>query len=304
MSLRKTIKRLIKKATTLASTPAVGIKYNENSCFPPGHYYSPIVNVEEVKKREDEIWGKSDLDGIEGINLRSSKQIEFLKSLSIYYKDLPFTVEKSKGKRYYYNNHFYSYTDAIVLHSIIRYKNPKQILEIGSGFSSAVMLDTNELFFNNSIQLTFVEPYPERLYGLMSDTDKQKVQVLEQFVQNVPLEKFMELAAGDILFIDSTHVAKTGSDVNYLIFQVLPVLKPGVLIHFHDIFYPFEYPKKWVMKGRNWNENYFLRSFLMYNDTFDILLFSDYLHRLHPEAFIEMPLTRKSFGGNLWLEKK
>jgi len=304
MALQKSIKKLIKQASTLGANSSVGMKYNANSCYPPGHYYSPIINVDELKVREKEIWDREDQDGIAGINLCSSDQIELLKSLSNYYKEIPFNINKTQGLRYYYENDYYTYTDAIILHAIIRHKKPKQIIEIGSGFSSAVMLDTNELFFQNSIKLTFVEPYTERLYTLMSDSDKQKAEVIEQFVQKVPLEKFQELDAGDILFIDSSHVSKTGSDVNYLLFEVLPHLKPGVLIHFHDIFYPFEYPKDWVMQGRNWNENYFLKAFLMFNDAFKILLFSDYIHKHHPDGFEPMPLTKKNYGGNLWIEKK
>ena len=114
---------------------------------------------------------------------------------------------------------------------------------------------------------------------------------------------FDELAENDILFIDSTHVSKTGSDVNYILFEILPRLKPGVFIHFHDVFYPFEYPREWVFGGFNWNENYLLHAFLMYNETFEIKIFADYLHVHHKEIFKEMPLCYKNTGGNLWLQK-
>jgi len=98
-------------------------------------------------------------------------------------------------------------------------------------------------------------------------------------------------------------VVKTGSDVNYILFEILPLLRSGVLIHFHDISYPFEYPKEWVYMGRNWNENYFLRAFLMYNCNFKILLFSDYIHKHHKEAFSYMPMSDLDPGMNIWLEK-
>src|SRR5690606_22964232 len=115
---------------------------------------------------------------------------------------------------------------------------------------------------------------------------------------------FDRLEADDILFIDSTHVAKTGSDVNYILFEILPRLKSGVLIHFHDVFYPFEYPRDWVFAGRNWNEDYLLRAFLMYNPAFEIILFSHYLHKHHPDAFAAIPLCYNNRGGNLWIVKK
>jgi len=130
------------------------------------------------------------------------------------------------------------------------------------------------------------------------------MRIIGDTVQSVPLDTFKKLQAGDILFVDSTHVSKTGSDVNHILFEILPVLNPGVIIHFHDIFYPFEYPKEWVLRGYNWNEDYILRAFLMYNNAYEIKLFPDYLHRHHKEVFAELPLTYKNTGGSFWLEKK
>jgi predicted O-methyltransferase YrrM len=191
-----------------------------------------------------------------------------------------------------------------MLYSIIRHCKPKRIIEIGSGFSSAVMLDTNELFFDNQIELTFIDPYPKRLHSLMTLIDKSKIKVINSDVQLISLDVFKKLQSGDILFVDSTHVTKTGSDVNYILFEILPILNSGVIIHFHDVFYPFEYPKEWVFKGFNWNEDYILKAFLMYNNDFEIKLFSDYLHNHHKDIFVDMPLTYKNHGGSLWIEKK
>ncbi|SHM64622.1 Methyltransferase domain-containing protein [Flavobacterium xanthum] len=187
---------------------------------------------------------------------------------------------------------------------MIRHFEPKKIIEVGSGYSSMIMLDTNELFFKNQIDLTFIDPNPERLYSLMKESDKNKTTVIEKDVQIIPLDIFKKLQAGDILFIDSTHVSKTGSDVNYILFEILPILTTGVLIHFHDIFYPFEYPKEWVFNGFNWNEDYILKAFLMYNEKFEIKLFSNYLHKHHKDVFKQIPLFYNDTGANLWLEKK
>ena len=96
----------------------------------------------------------------------------------------------------------------------------------------------------------------------------------QQTLQSVGVEVFEELGRGDILFIDSTHVSKLGSDVNYLFFEILPRLRSGVRVHIHDVFFPFEYPPKWIAKGIAWNENYLLRGFLQYNDKFRIVLFN------------------------------
>jgi hypothetical protein len=138
----------------------------------------------------------------------------------------------------------------------------------------------------------------------MKEDDKKQAIVIEKDVQLISLNVFKKIEAGDILFIDSTHVSKTGSDVNYILFEILPVLKSGVLVHFHDVFYPFEYPKDWIFHGINWNEDYILKAFLMYNEKFEIKLFSEYLHRHHKDVFEEMPLCYNNTGSNLWIEKK
>lgn len=304
MKIKLKVKNIINKLPYVKRLYQENLHFRQNSCVPAGHFYSPIVLVEDIKKREDEIWGKRNFDGIEGIELRTDEQLKLLDVLSEFYCNLPFKGEIQMNLRYYFENNFYSYTDGIILYSMLRHFKPKQIIEIGSGFSSALMLDTNELFFNNQISFTFVDPYPERLFSLMSDSDKKRTTVIQTDVQEIPLTVFKQLQSGDILFIDSTHVTKTGSDVNYILFEILPALQSGVLIHFHDVFYPFEYPKEWVFGGRNWNEDYILRAFLMYNDKFKIRFFSEYLHRHYKESFEKMPLCYKNTGGNLWVEKK
>lgn len=300
-------KNSIKKVKEfLNKLPYVRTLYKQslNCCFPNGHFYSPVISIEDVKKREAEIWKKRDEDGISGVELRTEEQIKLVQQFTKYYAVLPFKSEKQENLRYQFENGSYSYTDGIILYSMIRHFEPKRIIEIGSGYSSMVMLDTNELFFNNQINLTFIEPYPEKLYSLMKEDDRKQATVIESEVQQVSLNVFEKLEAGDILFIDSTHISKTGSDVNFILFEILPVLKRGVLIHFHDVFYPFEYPKEWVFQGRNWNEDYILKAFLMYNEKFEIKLFSEYLHKHHKNIFEDMPLCYHNAGGNLWLEKK
>ena len=304
MELRKKVKSWMNTLPYIKGLYQEKMDFDKNARFPPGHYYSTIVSVEDIKQREDIIWSKEKVDGIQGVDLRAAEQIKLLKALETYYLDIPFTKEQNEKNRYYYENDYYHYTDAIILYSLIRHYQPKQIIEVGSGFSSAVMLDTNEQFLNNSVQLTFIEPYPERLGYLLNEKDQLSTTLIEKNVQEVDLETFDKLNAGDFLFIDSTHVVKTGSDVNFILFEILPRLKSGVIVHFHDIFYPFEYPKDWVFKGWNWNETYTMRSFLMYNDRFEIRLFSDYLHRHHPDVYQNMPMAYEHHGSNLWLVKK
>lgn len=271
--------------------------------FRLGHFYSPIVSKTELDAYEEILWPQHLPTAIEGIPLRTEEQKNLLADFTEYYAELPFTEEKSDKNRYCYQNGTYSYTDGIMLYCMIRHFKPKRIIEIGSGYSSAVMLDTREQFAPE-LDLTFIEPYPKLLYSLFKDEDKNQCTVFASGVQSVSLEEFRKLQAGDILFIDSSHVSKTGSDVNYELFEILPNLASGVIIHIHDMFYPFEYPKEWVYEGRNWNEIYLLRAFLSYNEDFEIILFSHYMHTMHTSAFEKMPLTYKNKGGNLWLRKK
>jgi hypothetical protein len=166
------------------------------------------------------------------------------------------------------------------------------------------MLDVNEKLFGSSIDMTFIDPYPELLQGLLADNDKSKTRILSTVVQDVAPEVFQSLQANDILFIDSSHVAKTGSDVNHLIFRVLPLLNPGVYIHVHDIFYPFEYPESWVLEGRAWNEVYLFHAFLAHNNAYQIQFLITYLlNRYRERIETEFPLFKKCVGGSLWLRK-
>lgn len=267
---------------------------------PPGHYYSPIPNKQEVLKKENEIFKIT--PDIEGIDLNVEVQKELLLQCKSFYAEQPFQAIEKKDKRYYFENPFFSYADGLSLYHMMRTKRPKRIIEVGSGFSSALMLDVNEMYFDNQIDLTFIEPYPERLASLVKEGEK--INLIESGVQEVDLATFKNLKAGDFLFIDSSHVSKIGSDVNHLFFKVFPSLAPGVFIQVHDIFANFEYPKKWIMEGRSWNESYMLRSFLMFNPFFQIHLFNSYLGSFHMEWLrAEMPLFMKNTGGSIWIQK-
>jgi len=269
----------------------------------PGHFYSPIPSIEEIKKNEDRVFGDIPRK-ISGVELNENDQLSLFKKFKNYYDELPFSKTNTGNLRYFFENKFYSYSDAIFLYCMIRHAQPNTIMEVGSGYSSCVALDTNELFFDNSIEIIFIEPYPERLISLTKETDKEKITIISKKVQDIELSEFESLQPNDILFIDSTHVGKIDSDVNYIFFEILPRLSSGVFIHFHDVFYPFEYPKEWIYEGRAWNESYILHSFLMFNNTFKIVFFNTYLEYFHEELFRrEMPLCMKNKGGSIWIQK-
>jgi hypothetical protein len=240
---------------------------------------------------------------IDGINLNIEGQLELLEKFEKHYKVLPFENKKKQGLRYYYENDWYSYCDAIFLSCVLMEFKPKKIIEVGSGFSSAVTLDINEIFLESKLKTTFIEPDPNRLLSLMSSEDKENSTMIKRWVESVDTKIFEELEENDILFIDSSHILSHRNDLNYLMFKILPNLKKGVLIHFHDIFYPFEYSIEAINAKIPWNEVYFLRAFLTFNHQFEIKLFSHFLTKYFPEKFKNMEKCLLNPGGNIWIQK-
>jgi hypothetical protein len=187
---------------------------------------------------------------------------------------------------------------------MLRRLRPRHVIEVGSGYSSAAMLDTNDKFLDRQVNFTFIEPYPGRLNSLLTESDRQRCKIHMNRVQDVPLDVFRQLEANDVLFIDSSHVVKIGSDVRHLLWEVLPRLAAGVMIHVHDISWPFEYAADWVLRGNAWNEAYFLRTFLQFNPTFQIEYFNSYIAMVHgAELGRKMPKCLENPGGGLWLRK-
>ena len=270
----------------------------------PGHFYSPIPSLQEIAERDAELFGPPPPE-LPGIDLRVDDQLQLITTLAALYADMPFPRHQTAATRYWLHNDAFAYSDAIYLHLLLRHLQPKRVIEVGSGFSSAAMLDTAELFLQRSTAFTFIDPDLSTLQNLWRPQDAQNVTTLQSRVQDVPLSLFDALESGDILFIDSSHVTKTGSDVNRLYFDVIPRLKPGVYIHIHDIHYPFEYPRPWVYEGRAWNEAYLVRALLTFNAELEIVLFPSYLHIFHADLLTRtMPLVMENKPGSLWLRRR
>jgi hypothetical protein len=270
-----------------------------------GHFYSPIPSSDDIESRLIQLQRMGVPRLLPEIDLGVERQLAFLDKIKeAIGSEILFPEQRTDDFRYYFENTQYGYNDAITLHGILRSLRPKRLIEVGSGFSSALVIDTNERYLEGTLSCTFIEPFTERLDALLRDSDRQHYQIFKSKVQNVDSGVFASLEANDILFIDSSHVAKYGSDLEYLLREVLPLLAPGVFIHFHDIFYPFEYPEPWIRGGHFWNECYMLRAFLANNASYRIELFTDYIahfYRDHLEAV--SPLCLKNTGANLWLSK-
>lgn len=271
--------------------------------YPAGHYYSPIPSKQDIESHLQSINSSDDL--LKGIDLNKQHQEKALNEYKSYYNEITFTDEQIPSNRYYYKNSWFSYSDAIFLYCFLRKQQPNRIIEVGSGFSSAATLDTVDSIQSWNPKITFIEPYPDRLNNLLKKHDEQFVEVIHKKIQDVPTEIFSTLQTGDFLFIDSSHILKCGSDLHLLLFKILPSLKPGVFVHFHDVFYPFDYPSNWLSEGRYWNENYFLRAFLSYNSEWEIHFFNSYVHTVFTDIIKEsMPLCTENKGGSLYISRK
>jgi predicted O-methyltransferase YrrM len=276
-------------------------KHLSQEFVPAGHFASAIPSIEEREAFLSS--APSDDVNIPGIDFNAQRQFELLQQFKKHYDECPFPEQRTEPFRYHFCNPTYSYADALTLYSMLRHFAPKRVIEIGSGFSSCVMLDTNDHFFQGAISLTFIDPYPMLLRSLLKPADERH-SIIPTRLQETDKQIFGALESNDILFVDSTHVSKLNSDVNMIFFELLPSLKKGVLIHFHDIFRHFEYPKDWIREGRAWNEAYMLRAFLEYNQSFEILCFSDFIVRKEYAWFEDhMPLYLKNTGGSIWLRK-
>lgn len=269
--------------------------------FPPGHFYSPLPSRAEVA----EAFARG-MAGppFAGIDLNEAAQLERLERFAAWYREQPFPEQPDPARRFHLANPSYGHFDAIMLYGMLREAQPRRVIEVGSGFSSAAMLDLNEHAFGGRIEFTFIDPDMRRLRPLLRSDDAGRCTLVERRVQEVPLATFGELRENDVLFIDSSHVSKVGSDVNRLYLEVLPALAPGVLVHIHDVAGNLEYPREWLDEGRAWNEQYLLRAFLMHNSAWRIELFTGFLFNTRHEWFRErMPLCARGGGGQLWLRR-
>jgi Methyltransferase domain len=271
---------------------------------PPGHFYSPLPSTGEIEAQAHRLFAESP-NWIDGVELRETSQLALLDELKPFYGEQPFSASPDSERRFFFENPAYSYSDAIFLYCMLRYLRPARLIEVGSGYSSCVTLDTDELYLGSQLECTFIEPFPDLLVSLLKPRDFDRITIVQRKLEEVPLDLFRTLRARDVLFIDSTHVSKIGSDVNRLLFDVFPSLSSGVYIHIHDVFWPFEYPRHWLKEGRAWNEQYALRAFLQFNDEFEVVLFNTYLQHFHEDIFQrDFPLTLLNRGGSIWLRRR
>jgi predicted O-methyltransferase YrrM len=269
---------------------------------PPGHFYSPLMDIESIPEAGVPL----SQDGSEAwahIPLRQAAQCQLYQLLLAQPDLVRFPQHAQPDFRYHWDNGWFPESDALLLSGILQHLKPKRVIEVGSGFSTAVILDTLDRHALQT-EVICIEPFPERLQQLLKPADHARISLKREIVQHVPLSVFQDLQAGDILFIDSSHVVKPGSDVSYFFLQVLPILAKGVWVHFHDLFYPESYPHHWLTEGRAWNESLFLRTFLLGNSSYQIEAFNAYAgHTFAKEWQQRWPCFSQEGGSSLWLQK-
>ena len=272
---------------------------------PPGHFYSPLVDPNDSIVQRALIEDGRALPDTDDLKLDTPLILEWFERISRHYCELPFGETRKDGLRYFYQNPAFSAGDAISLFGMLLELKPRRLVEVGSGFSSCVAMDANDSFLDHRVEMLFLDPYPETLMSLLEADDPYRKRIIAIQLQTAPLDLFTQLEAGDILFIDSSHVAKIGSDVNDYLFRIFPILRSGVVVHIHDIPYPFEYESPWIVaENRSWNEAYAVRAFLQYNHAFRVLYFNHFMRKRFSDLLeAKMPRCIQDCGASLWLQK-
>lgn len=268
------------------------------------HYYEPLFNPKYLRQ------GLNKDRQLLSIDMNIEEQLALLKRFDYNKELLQIPVDKTATLEYYYNNYSFLSGDGEFLYNMVRCFKPRRIIEVGSGYST-LMADKAigknvEEDRNYSCEFTCIEPYEHSwLEGL-------NVKVLRSLVEDVDLSFFESLKENDILFIDSSHIIRPQGDVLFLFLHVLPVLKPGVIIHIHDIFTPKDYLEEWILKkNRLWNEQYLVEAFLSYNNKFKVIgalnflrhFYYQYLADKCPVLKIQIEAGVSREPGSLWIKK-
>jgi hypothetical protein len=257
------------------------------------NFYSPLPRLEEL--------GQETFDRrspCPGIVWDTDRHESFLRDLG------PFLAEFAPPEGFSWDNVMYGPVESEILHAAVRHSKPNRVVELGSGFTSLIIAGACRLNANESRRPHYAcfDPFPR-------DFVRDGIEGMDAFepvgATEVPQNVFGALGDGDILFIDTTHTVKVGSDVNRLLLEVLPTLRPGVIIHVHDIFLPYEYPRGFFESQCYWQEQYLLQALLAENPNFEVLLPVAAIARERPDLISAlMPWHQPPFGpGAFWIRR-
>jgi len=272
----------------------------------PRHYHEPVPDTQTLK----DYFGARHCELV-GVELNEQEQLRLLLLFVSRFKSEYDSFPKEKfpwEPQYYVNGSLFQSVDGEILYCMIRHFKPRRIFEIGSGnstcLSAQAVQKNREEDNSHQCELVAIEPYPN---DILKAGFPGLSKLIARRVQDVPLSEFKKLTANDILFIDSSHVLKTGSDVQYEYLEILPRLNQGVIVHAHDIFLPAEYPEELVLKDHTFfNEQYLLQAFLALNSSFEVLWAANYIHQKHPdrlEAAFSSFKRNERWPTSFWMKK-
>lgn len=245
----------------------------------PVHYYSPIPDTRDLSDDKSPLYAQH-------INYNAPQALTTVRRYAQEYAQTFEAWRERRGgdrSRYTPDNSAYHPGEAEVLYATVRSTRPRRIIEIGCGITTLIIAEAlADARLDDPAyewQYTCVEPFrPEYL----RDPPAQVSEFLDEPVQKLSPDRVAQLEAGDILFIDSTHVVRAQSDVLHEIMALLPVLRPGVMVHVHDIFLPYDYPSQWMHESRFfWGEQYMLYAYLLGNPGIEVVLPLHMLSRQH-----------------------
>lgn len=275
----------------------------------PNHFYSPVPDTRELDRRAG-FWDEE--CDMPGVDLREAQQVDWLRNvLSPLRHECSFPLDPTGvPHEYFVRNGAFGLISAAVLHCMIRHFSPRTFIEIGSGNSTCV--SARAALMNQAegkpVRLIAVEPFPN---DVLRRGFPGLTRLIPEKAQDLGRDLFTELQAGDILFIDSSHVVRMGNDVLFLYLEVLPRLAKGVVVHIHDIFLPRHYPRRWVVEGRRfWAEQYLLQAFLALNPCFEVLWCGNLVQHKHPGALREvfplpdgLPAEEGYASSSFWMRR-
>lgn len=252
----------------------------------PVHFYSPVPDTRELRRHRDR-WDRE--WSLTGIDLDPARQRDWITRLADYRAEFS-VLDTEAGIAARGLGEGYGEVESRVLHAMLRVLKPSTVIEVGSGvstFFAAHALSMNRNETGSVPRLVSIEPHPYRpLRDLGTFFPEIELELIAKPVQDVPISLFSALGESDVLFIDSSHVSRLGSDVDRLYLEVLPSLRPGAIIHIDDIPFPYlaRHPDHWIFrKHRFWNEAALLSAFLRFNSAFQVLFSLSDLHYRNPE---------------------
>ena len=255
----------------------------------PVHYYSPVPDLRDLLTRPS-IWDQP--SELPGVDMNVDGQLSLMEDvLSAYQHECDYRRQQGDDPlEFYTENDYFGYVSAAAMHGLVRHYRPRRIIEVGAGFSTRVIARAVSMNAKAGApaELVVIDPHvgrilPEELPAIHESIPSR--------VEDVPLERFTSLREGDLLSIDSSHAVRIGGDVVFLYLEVLPRLAPGVLVHIHDIFLPFDYPLQWLQRRYFWNEQYLLHAFLIHNRAYTVLWAQKYAESVFPDTYA------RTFGG-------